>query len=87
MLRQSIDDLVKKTGNRYALTIVASKRARGLINDYNKEMNSRADKLDRYGDLDPTLYNVKKPLTYATEEVLTGELSISEEELARITNN
>ncbi len=84
MLQQSIDDLVKKTGNRYALTIVASKRARGLIDEYNKKMNVKSERMDSYNELDPTLYNIRKPLTYATEEVLNGEIKMSEEALADI---
>lgn len=31
MLKPSIDELVKKTGNRYALCILASKRARDMM--------------------------------------------------------
>ncbi len=59
MLQQSIDVLVKKAGNRYALTIAASKRARDLIasNADNQEM-----------------FNFTKPLTYATDEILDGRL-------------
>lgn len=61
MLQLSIDELVKKTGNRYTLTIAASKRARQLI--------------DRNEDQDA--FRLEKPLTIATKEILTGELEMS----------
>lgn len=58
MLQQSIDELVKKAGNRYVLTIAASQRARELISTHD----------------DPNEFNTQKPLTVATNEILEGEL-------------
>lgn len=57
MLQQSIDELIKKAGNRYALTIIASQRARQLIEESSGK---------------PEVFNIQKPLTYATNEILCG---------------
>lgn len=57
MLQQSIDELVKKAGNRYRLTIAASKRARQII-DKNEDINA---------------FKVEKPLTIATREILEDD--------------
>lgn len=64
MLQQSIDELVKKAGNRYVLTIAASQRARELIATHK----------------DPNEFNTQKPLTVATNEILEGELLAKTEE-------
>lgn len=61
MLQQSIDELIKKAGNRYALTIIASKRARTMI-------AASAGK--------PDVFNVRKPLTYATNEILENDIVV-----------
>lgn len=62
MLQQSIDELVKKSGNRYILTIAASKRARVII-DQNEDQDA---------------FKIQKPLTIATNEILTGQLDLSD---------
>ncbi|MDO4754235.1 MAG: DNA-directed RNA polymerase subunit omega [Bacillota bacterium] len=64
MLQQSIDELIKKAGNRYALTIIASQRARELIDE-------SAGK--------PDAFNIQKPLTYATDEILCGKISVGKD--------
>lgn len=66
LLKPKIDDLLKQTDSKYALVIVAAKRAR-QINDY---FNS----LQREGGLGggrPPLVESKsnKPLTIALEEI------------------
>lgn len=43
MLKPSIDELVEKTGNRYALCIVAAKRARYLI-EHNEDPTVEIEK-------------------------------------------
>lgn len=67
MLQQSIDELIKKAGNRYALTIIASQRARELI----EESVGQAD-----------AFNIQKPLTYATDEILCGAVCVDEDSFA-----
>lgn len=62
MLQQSIDELVKKAGNRYRLTIAASKRARQII-DKNEDINA---------------FKVEKPLTIATREILEDEFPLDD---------
>lgn len=64
MLQQSIDELIKKAGNRYALTIIASQRARQLISESAGN---------------PEVFNVQKPLTCATNEILHGHLTVADE--------
>lgn len=67
MLQQSIDELIKKAGNRYALTIIASQRARQLI----------AESAGK-----PDAFNIQKPLTYATDEILCGTVCVDKESFA-----
>lgn len=63
MLQQSIDELIKKAGNRYALTIIASQRARELIAQSAPGSDT---------------FNIRKPLTYATDEILCGKVVAEE---------
>lgn len=58
MLKPSIDDLILKTGNRYALCIVASRRARMIID----------------GDDDVYDFDADKPLSIAIEEIVTDKV-------------
>lgn len=70
MLNPSIDDLVKKVGNRYALCILAAKRARFIIN----------------GDDDSIDFDIDKPLSIAIDEIMSDEVTVNipEEPLDRI---
>ncbi len=54
MLKPSIDELIEKTGNRYALCIIASRRARHIID----------------GEDDIYDFDIEKPLSIAIEEVI-----------------
>ena len=60
MLKPSIDELIEKTGNRYALCIVASRRARSLITE---------DELQ-------TVEILEKPLSRAIEEIMHDQVSV-----------
>ncbi len=60
----SVDMLVKKTGNRYALCIVAAKRARQLIDDAHNRGLTEV----------PGPY---KPITAAAYEILEGRVTVS----------
>lgn len=62
MLQQSIDELVAIAGNHYSLTIAAAKRARQLIDEVGDNKN---------------VFNVKKPLSFATEEILQGRVEVA----------
>ena len=44
MLKPSIDELIEKVGNRYALCIVAAKRARFIINGDDDSINFDVEK-------------------------------------------
>lgn len=58
MLKPSIDELIEKTGNRYALCIIASRRARHIIE----------------GDEDLYDFDIEKPLSIAIEEVINDKV-------------
>ncbi len=65
-----IDELIKKLGekydgSKYALCVVASKRARQLI-DITKSQNSNA------------VLNGEKPLTAAALEIYDGKIAVSD---------
>ncbi len=60
MLKPSIDELVDKMGNRYALCIVASKRARHLLESEEDMMVSDID----------------KPLSVAIDEIANDEVDV-----------
>lgn len=71
LLRPKIDELLKQTDSKYALVIVAAKRAR-QINDYQNS-------LQREGGLAlgrPPLVESKsnKPLTIALEEIASKRI-------------
>lgn len=56
-----IDDLAKKIGSKYALCVVASKRARQIMEQTeNQGLTERADK--------------EKPLSVAAQEIYDGKL-------------
>jgi DNA-directed RNA polymerase subunit omega len=61
MLKPSIDELIEKVGNRYALCIVAAKRARHIIN----------------GDDDSIDFDIEKPLSIAIDEIMRGEVMVN----------
>lgn len=61
MLKPSIDELIAKVGNRYALCIVAAKRARNIIN----------------GDDDSINFDVEKPLSIAIDEIMHDEVKVN----------
>ncbi len=61
MLKPSIDDLIEKVGNRYALCIVAAKRARFIIN----------------GDDDSIDFDIEKPLSIAIDEIMDDEVKVN----------
>jgi len=61
MLKPSIDELIEKVGNRYALCIVAAKRARHIID----------------GEDDSIDFEVEKPLSLAIEEIMDGEVEVN----------
>ncbi|EKD44789.1 MAG: hypothetical protein ACD_71C00006G0002 [uncultured bacterium (gcode 4)] len=58
MLSPSIDHLIEKTGNRYALCIIASRRARLIID----------------GEDDIYDFDVEKPLSIAITEIMTDKV-------------
>ncbi len=59
-----IDDLAKKVGSKYALCVVASKRARQIMEQTeNQGLTERPDK--------------EKPLSVAAQEIIDGKLSIT----------
>ncbi|MCA0384238.1 MAG: DNA-directed RNA polymerase subunit omega [Firmicutes bacterium] len=60
MLKPSIDELIEKVGNRYALCIVAAKRARNIIN----------------GEDDSIDFNIDKPLSIAIDEIMSDEVKV-----------
>jgi len=60
MLKPSIDELIEKVGNRYALCIVAAKRARNIIN----------------GEDDSIDFNIDKPLSIAIDEIMNDEVRV-----------
>lgn len=60
MLKPSIDELVEKMGNRYALCIVAAKRARHLVENED----------------DLTAYDIDKPLSTAIDEIMDDEIEV-----------
>lgn len=59
-----VDQLIKKTGSRYALCIVAAKRARQLIDDAQNKGLTEV----------PGPY---KPITAAAREILEGRVSVA----------
>ncbi|HBF86285.1 MAG TPA: DNA-directed RNA polymerase subunit omega [Clostridiales bacterium] len=59
-----IDDLAEKMGSKYALCVIASKRARQIIDHAQNQ---------GYTDLP----SKKKPLTEAAEEIYEGKVTIS----------
>jgi DNA-directed RNA polymerase subunit omega len=59
-----VDQLIKKTGSRYALCIVAAKRARQLIDDAQNKGLTEV----------PGPY---KPISAAAYEILEGKVSVS----------
>lgn len=59
-----IDDLAEKVGSKYALCVVASKRARQIIDHaHNQGLNDLPGKV--------------KPLTAAAEEIEEGKVTVS----------
>jgi DNA-directed RNA polymerase subunit omega len=58
MLKPSIDDLIEKTGNRYALCILAAKRARNLIDSEEEGVTEE----------------IFKPLSVAIDEIMFDEI-------------
>ena len=61
MLYPSIDELKKKVDSRYTLVMLASKRARDLIDGYPELVN----------------IDVNKPVSIATEEIAADMISYS----------
>lgn len=58
MLKPSIDELIEKTGNRYALCILAAKRARYLTD----------------GEEDSIDMEIEKPLSLAIKEIMNDDI-------------
>lgn len=63
MLKPSIDELIEKTGNRYALCIVASRRARSIIKA-EEELS------------DDDYYDLEKPLSRAITEIMEDRVEV-----------
>jgi DNA-directed RNA polymerase subunit omega len=63
MLKPSIDSLIEKTGNRYALCIVASRRARALIQQDEALLDEEREGLE-------------KPLSRAIKEILEDQVIV-----------
>ncbi len=59
-----VDELVEKTGSRYALCIVAAKRARQLIDDAQNRGFTEVP-------------GPHKPITAAAYEILEGRVSVA----------
>ncbi|MBS7527427.1 DNA-directed RNA polymerase subunit omega [Fusibacter paucivorans] len=60
MLKPSIDELIEKTGNRYALCIVASRRARNLIAEDEEQM----------------MDDLEKPISRAITEIMHDQVDV-----------
>ncbi|MCT4631726.1 MAG: DNA-directed RNA polymerase subunit omega [Firmicutes bacterium] len=60
MLKPAINELIDKTGSRYALVIAASKRARDILEGIDAE---------QYGDS-------SKPLSMAVQEIYDDKIEI-----------
>lgn len=60
MLKPSIDELIEKTGNRYALCIIASRRARNIIIEDEIQM----------------VEELEKPLSRAIEEIMNDRVDV-----------
>jgi len=70
----SIDNLKNKIGNRYILTILASKRARHIKSCINADKYMRTCKWPK-----PLLEtDSKKPITIALEEIAEGKIYYKE---------
>ncbi|WP_353892172.1 DNA-directed RNA polymerase subunit omega [Proteinivorax hydrogeniformans] len=61
MIYPSIDDLLKKVDNKYALVVLAAKRSRELLLDSQEDMEEKN----------------KKTVTIALEEVLDEKITVN----------
>lgn len=62
MLKPAIDQLIDKTGNRYSLSILASKQARVII-----AQNENPDQ-----------FKTVKPLTIAIDQIMDDEVELGQ---------
>ncbi len=60
MLKPSIDELIEKTGNRYSLCVIASKRARSIIG----------------AEDDAYEFDNEKPLSLAIKEIMEDKVDV-----------
>lgn len=72
MLEPPINELIEKAGNRYALVISVSQRARVLID--NAIENEKRDSKDRIEPL--VKIDSIKPVTIATNEIFRDKIEI-----------
>jgi DNA-directed RNA polymerase subunit omega len=75
MIEPSIEDVLEKTGNRFALVVLAARRARE-INGY---FNQLGEGLGSY--VPPQVHSLsRKPLSIALEEISEGKVTVETEE-------
>jgi DNA-directed RNA polymerase subunit omega len=75
MIEPSIEDVLEKTGNRFALVVLASRRAR-QINGY---FNQLGEGLGTY--VPPQVHSLsRKPLSIALEEISEGKVVVETED-------
>ena len=74
MMYPRLDDLLKNVDSRYAVVIVAAKRAR-QINNYHQQLGEGT-----FDDFPPPLVESrsKNYLTIALEEIAQGKIKVSE---------
>lgn len=84
MIDPSIDDLYDKVGSKYALVIMASKRARQMV-DHMLEDKAHGVEKPRYGAMVNETYvntnkeeNFRKPVSIALEEISKGFVTIAD---------
>lgn len=70
-----IDELLKKIGSKYELAVLASQRARQIV-DYRQEMARGDGNVVHYGPLVPSDPD-EKPLSIALREIAAGKLEWS----------
>jgi DNA-directed RNA polymerase subunit omega len=75
MIEPSIEDVLEKTGNRFALVVLAARRARE-INGY---FNQLGEGLGSY--VPPQVHSLsRKPLSIALDEISEGKVTVETEE-------
>ena len=72
MIEPAIEDVIEKTGGRFNLVVLASRRAR-QINNYYSQLGGG---IGQY--VPPQVHSLShKPLTIALEEIAAGKLTVA----------